>query len=122
MITKTRDDLKVKEDGNGRCHIENLTEYSVRSYDEFNFWLNRGANNKLKRKTVFNNQSSRSHTILELCLLQTHNNAQNAPTRENVFTFCDLAGSERFSDDQLLTKSHKLETKNINLSLTHLGR
>lgn len=112
----------MKEDGQGRCHIENLTEYSVRSYEEFNFWLNRGASNKLKRKTIFNNQSSRSHTILELSLTRDLSSVANSAQTENVFTFCDLAGSERFSEDQLLNKSHKQETRNINLSLTHLGR
>lgn len=114
----------MKEDNFGKCHIENITEYSIRTFEEFRFWLSRGSGNKLKRKTIFNNTSSRSHTILELALTKDPAAAvtTNRITPDSVFTFCDLAGSERFSDDQLTNKSHKQETKNINVSLSHLGR
>jgi hypothetical protein len=35
---------------------------------------------------------------------------------------CDLAGSEKFTDGQLKNRGHMMETRNINQSLSHLGR
>jgi Kinesin motor domain len=76
--------------------------------------LSKGEANRSKRKTVLNECSSRSHTLVELSFI----GLEGSPK----ITLVDLAGSERFTDDQLRNKTHQTESKNINQSLTHLGR
>lgn len=76
--------------------------------------LSKGEAHRAKRLTALNECSSRSHTFVEIRLC----NKEISPR----LTLVDLAGSERFTDDQLKNKNHQLESKNINQSLTHLGR
>ena len=114
MPYQISDELKVKEDQNGRVHIEGITEYSLDCYEEFLLLLARAESNRFKRNTALNESSSRSHTILEVsCTLNG---------KVSKLQLCDLAGSEKFTDGQLKNKGHMIETRNINQSLTHLGR
>lgn len=104
----------MKEDGNGRVHIEGMTEILVGSYEEFMYLLSMGEANRQKRNTALNECSSRSHTLVEVSLVD----ADGCPK----MTLVDLAGSERFTADQLRDKGHQIENRSINQSLTHLGR
>ena len=91
-----------------------MTEIIVSCYEEFMLILSKGEANRSKRNTALNECSSRSHTLVELTFLSLEGSPK--------ITLVDLAGSERFTDDQLRNKSHQIESKNINQSLTHLGR
>lgn len=95
-------------------HIEGITEIIISCYEEFMFLLAKGEANRQKRNTALNECSSRSHTLVEITLVDYTNSPK--------LTLVDLAGSERFTDDQLRNKSHQIESRNINQSLTHLGR
>lgn len=113
-LTKESEDLKVKEDINGIVHIKGIVKFEVRSEEEFQLLLQRCDSNRNKRCTAFNQLSSRSHTIVEFEFSKRDSLSK--------FTLVDLAGSEKFSEEQLEVKDHKIESKFINQSLTHLGR
>ncbi len=108
------DELKIKEDQNGRVHIEGITEYNLECYEEFLLLLAKAEANRIKRNTALNESSSRSHTILEI--------SSTFKDMVSKLQMCDLAGSEKFTDGQLKNKGHMIETRNINQSLSHLGR
>ncbi len=76
--------------------------------------LARAEANRFKRNTALNESSSRSHTILEI--------SSTFKNKASKLQLCDLAGSERFTEGQLKNKGHMIETRNINQSLSHLGR
>jgi hypothetical protein len=108
----------LKEDQHGQIHIEGLTEISITSYEEFALILSKGESNRFKRNTALNECSSRSHSIIEFICYGYKGIEGPCPK----LTLCDLAGSEKFTDDQLKNKSHMAESRNINQSLSHLGR
>lgn len=109
------DDLKVKVDAIGIARVEGAMEILVESMAEFLLLLERGETQKITKATQFNVASSRSHTVLELSL-------KGKGEKEITLSLCDLAGSEKFSDDKLRDKSLLAESKNINRSLGSLTR
>ena len=108
------EDLKLLEDRTGRVHIEGISEFTIGSLEEFVLLVARGEENRIKRNTALNESSSRSHSVLEVSLV--------VEDRTWTMQLCDLAGSEKFSEDQLKSKGHLVESRNINKSLAHLGR
>lgn len=78
--------------------------------------VEKGETNKIFKSTQFNISSSRSHTILEICI------RKKGTTKESVLTLCDLAGSEKFTEESIKDKSLMAESKNINRSLSTLTR
>lgn len=112
------DDLQLKDDRSGQVHIEGITELAIQDLEEFDLLLQLGEMNRFKRNTALNECSSRSHTILEVRIT----NQDSSDTGHARLMLCDLAGSEKFTDDQLRNKMHQIETRNINQSLSHLGR
>ena len=72
----------------------------INTMEEFEMLLHLGENNRHTRSTVLNECSSRSHTILEVRL-----EADSSTKHQTHLTFFDLAGSERFTDDQLRNKA-----------------
>lgn len=113
-MTQIGEDLKLNEDNKGEVHIEGITEIILSRYEEFMLLLSKGESHRAKRSTALNEFSSRSHTFVELRLCKGENSSR--------LTLVDLAGSEQFTDDQLRNKTHQIESKYINQSLTHLGR
>ena len=105
----------MKVDSFGQSHVEGVLEIVVESFFEFLMLIEKGESNKVIKTTQFNITSSRSHTILEIIL-------KHKGGRATYLTLCDLAGSERFSDEKLKNKLLLNESRNINKSLSTLTR
>ena len=93
-----------------------------------------GEGNRVKRATKMNNSSSRSHSIFQV-LIEYDKVDENGMIRKAKLNLCDLAGSEKLLSDETdlylsvdnerklsQQKAHFIELKNINLSLTTLGK
>lgn len=115
MIIKGNEDIKVKVDGLGQSRVEGVAEIVIESFFEFLMLIEKGESNRIIKTTQFNLTSSRSHTILEIIL-------KNKNQKETILSLCDLAGSEKFSEDKIKDKSLLMESKNINQSLSTLTR
>lgn len=81
--------------------------------------LKRGVKNRTIRQTSMNAKSSRSHTIFQLLLEIQGNDGAFLKGRLNL---CDLAGSEKINKKEAMGEDQLKELKNINLSLTTLGK
>lgn len=114
-MTQLSEELKVKEDSQGQVIIDGLTEIEVTSFIDLVLILGKGETNRCKRNTVFNERSSRSHTIAEFILSK---NGQCV----SKLALCDLAGNERSTGEQVKDKAYFSELRTINLSLTALGK
>ena len=68
-------------------------------------------------KTGANIESSRSHGIIQLIILDTHNDTQHSK-----INFIDLAGSERESDKINVDKKTRIDGAAINQSLFSLKK
>ena len=68
-----------------------------------------------------NVNSSRSHTIFQF-LLESEKVDANGMIKRSKLNLGDLAGSEKIDKDEHIKKSHLSELRNINLSLTTLGK
>ena len=42
--------------------------------------------------------------------------------KKSILNLCDLAGSEKINKEEEMQAKHMLELRNINLSLTNLGK
>ncbi len=66
-------------------------------------------------------QSSRSHTIFQL-LIESDKADEHGMLKRAKLNLGDLAGSEKIFLDEFPSAQHLNELKNINLSLTTLGK
>ena len=71
--------------------------------------------------TKLNQHSSRSHCIFSIKIVRVADPDAPHLARVSIFSFCDLAGSERISKTNNVGERQK-ETGNINTSLLILGR
>ena len=68
-----------------------------------------------------NQNSSRSHTIFQI-LLESVSSERDGYIKRSKINLGDLAGSEKINKEEQLQNQHMKELKNINLSLTTLGK
>ena len=112
------DGIRIREGVKGDVQIDGLEEAEIEDIEGLIEVLRIGETNREKRRTSLNESSSRSHTVFSL----KYKLSESLGSSEHQITLCDLAGSEKFTDDQLKDKSHQLESRHINQSLAHLGR
>ena len=113
--------LLIRENKYSGIYVQGLTEYVVTGMDECLALLFRGERNRIIRQTKLNMFSSRSHTVFQLHLENTKVDLQGRLKRAKL-NLCDLAGSEKAGPESNLTGKHFEELRNINLSLTTLGK
>jgi len=113
--------LLVRENKYSGIYVQGLTEYVVTNMDDCLTLLFRGERNRIVRQTRLNMFSSRSHTVFQLLLENTKVDAKGNLKRAKL-NLCDLAGSEKIGAEANLTGKHFEELRNINLSLTTLGK
>jgi len=108
-------------------YVQGLSEYRVRSKDEVLALLLKGLRNRATRATEMNNESSRSHTILQL-FVQVHgfDGETGMPVlQRSTYSFVDLAGSEKWRSSLTQAGNSQLDVQkemtNINTSLHALG-
>ena len=75
----------------------------------------------MTRHTKSNISSSRSHSIFQL-IVETDEVDKRGMLRRAKLNLCDLAGSEKLDKREEVGKAHFSELRNINLSLTTLGK
>ncbi len=114
-LLNNRNKLEIREDSNGLINIIGLKENRINSLENLIKIINLGGNQRTVGKTGANIESSRSHGIIQLIILDTHNDTQHSK-----INFIDLAGSERESDKINVDKKTRIDGAAINQSLFSL--
>jgi hypothetical protein len=114
--------LDIRETPDKKVFVEGLSIHTVINYDRIEKLLEMGNAQRQTSETKMNEKSSRSHSIMQFHLNQTHDPPQpDKRDIECVITIVDLAGSERQSKTEATGQQFD-ESKNINRSLLMLGR
>jgi hypothetical protein len=113
--------LLIRENKVTGINIEGLSKHEVKSVNDCLSLLVSGENNRVVRQTKLNMASSRSHVVFQLEFEKLKPNS-NGKLQKARLSLCDLAGSERFYPEMKFPGKHFEELRNINLSLSTLGR
>ncbi|EFC42651.1 predicted protein [Naegleria gruberi] len=112
---------EIREDKVKGTYITNLIEKPITTDTELNEILDEGATRRTVGETKMNQESSRSHGILQICMEQVDKGDEDGFSyRSNKISLVDLAGSERQSATEA-TGDRLKEGAKINLSLSNLG-
>ena len=109
----------LRQDGNGRHFVQDLTMTPVSSAEDALAVLRTGLANRHVASTKLNDRSSRSHTLFTLHL-EVRDNAHGGTSTVSKLSFLDLAGSERNTKSGSKGERFK-EAQWINKSLSALG-
>ena len=89
----------MREDGKQQVCIVGLQEYKVSNVETIKELIERGNASRSTGTTGANEESSRSHAILQLCIKRSVDSSETKPARlVGKLSFIDLAGSERGAD------------------------
>lgn len=89
----------MREDGKQQVCIVGLQEYQVADVENIKDLIERGSATRSTGTTGANEESSRSHAILQLAIKRSvDGNASKPPRLVGKLSFIDLAGSERGAD------------------------
>lgn len=91
--------LFIREDGKQQVCIVGLQEYRVSDVETVKELIEKGSSTRSTGTTGANEESSRSHAILQLCIKRSADGNESKPARlVGKLSFIDLAGSERGAD------------------------
>uniref|UniRef100_UPI00398F382E uncharacterized protein n=1 Tax=Pristiophorus japonicus TaxID=55135 RepID=UPI00398F382E len=121
LKSQKRQNLRVCEDQKGNSYIKDLKWINITSSDEAFKFLKIGNKNRSLASTKINQQSSRSHSIFSIQLMEIIGDDKPHVIRTSELSLCDLAGSERCDKAQTFGDRLK-EAGNINNSLLILGK
>ena len=93
--TKDKPKLEVKQGQNGQVHIKNVTVKPLSTEADTNSVFETGLGGRHVRKTLMNDESSRSHLIFSIMIDAT--NKLTGKKSLGKLSFIDLAGSEKSS-------------------------
>ena len=116
--------LNVKENLNSVFFLQDVTYEKLDSLESFNNILNKGISKKVHSSTNLNQNSSRSHTIFKIILINNNKDITKIDfsTEELIsLSVVDLAGSERQKRTDAKGKNLQ-EACKINQSLSTLGK
>ena len=116
--------LNVKENLNSVFFLQDVTFAKLDNLESFNNILNKGISKKVHSSTNLNQNSSRSHTIFKIILLNNNKDISKIDfsTEELIsLSVVDLAGSERQKRTDAKGKNLQ-EACKINQSLSTLGK
>lgn len=89
----------MREDGKQQVCIVGLQEYRVSKVETIKEFIEKGSATRSTGTTGANEESSRSHAILQLCIKRSADGTESKPARViGKLSFIDLAGSERGAD------------------------
>lgn len=89
----------MREDGKQKVCIVGLQEYRVSNVDTIRELIEKGNATRSTGTTGANEESSRSHAILQLVIKKSVDRSESKPARVvGKLSFIDLAGSERGAD------------------------
>lgn len=110
---------EIREDSEGNVFVKDLSLIPVSSLDEVMSLINAGLKVRATHETKMNANSSRSHTVFTITVLQRDKITGHTTT--GMLNLIDLAGSERLKKSESIGIRLK-ETLHINTSLTALGK
>lgn len=121
--------LRIREDGSkghdgkpGAVYVEGLSELPIDGVGSCFKRLLYGFGNIAFRCTNYNEQSSRSHSVLIITISQPVGADPGGPVRTSKVHLVDLAGNERWDTfGPEMSKVHTRELTSINQSLSVLG-
>ncbi|CAI9100319.1 OLC1v1037292C1 [Oldenlandia corymbosa var. corymbosa] len=120
-LLNDRKKLCMREDGKQQVCIVGLQEYKVSSVETVKELIERGNATRSTGTTGANEESSRSHAILQLAIKRKTDGNDSKPARAvGKLSFIDLAGSERGADTTDNDKQTRMEGAEINKSLLAL--
>lgn len=110
-------DLKIKETKDKQIYVTNLTEEYISNIEEFLLLIDQADQYRVVSETGLNKQSSRSHLLFIIEVLQQLPDGSEKCGKLNLI---DLAGSEKVAKTGAVGEMLE-EAKKINLSLSTLG-
>eukprot|EP00854_Cymbomonas_tetramitiformis_P015351 gene15351-18161_t len=123
MVQK-KSGLEMRENKRGEVSIVDLTELKVTSASAVMSLISKGNKHRAVRQTEMNEQSSRSHTILQMTITQRSLGGEDGAAGTltvSKLNLVDLAGSERWSAHAEMEEDRISELTNINQSLSALA-
>ncbi|XP_078176827.1 kinesin-like protein KIN-13B isoform X2 [Carex rostrata] len=113
--------LCMREDGKQQVCIVGLQEFKVSNVETIKELIEKGSASRSTGMTGANEESSRSHAILQLVIKKTIEGKESKPPKVvGKLSFIDLAGSERGADTYDNDKQTRIEGAEINKSLLAL--
>ncbi|KAI9107782.1 hypothetical protein K1719_021118 [Acacia pycnantha] len=120
-LLNDRKKLCMREDGKQQVCIVGLQEYRVTDVETIKELIEKGSSTRSTGTTGANEESSRSHAILQLAIKRSADgNESKRPRPVGKLSFIDLAGSERGADTTDNDKQTRIEGAEINKSLLAL--
>lgn len=120
-LLSDRKKLCMREDGKQQVCIVGLQEYKVSDVETIKDLIEKGSATRSTGTTGANEESSRSHAILQLAIKRSADGSESKPPRlVGKLSFIDLAGSERGADTTDNDKQTRMEGAEINKSLLAL--
>lgn len=120
-LLSDRKKLCMREDGKQQVCIVGLQEYRVSDVETIKELIEKGNATRSTGTTGANEESSRSHAILQLAIKRSVDGNESKPPRVvGKLSFIDLAGSERGADTTDNDKQTRMEGAEINKSLLAL--
>ncbi|KAK6153633.1 hypothetical protein DH2020_013272 [Rehmannia glutinosa] len=120
-LLSDRKKLCMREDGKQQVCIVGLQEYRVVDVETVKELIEKGNGTRSTGTTGANEESSRSHAILQLTIKRSADGSESKPARVvGKLSFIDLAGSERGADTTDNDKQTRMEGAEINKSLLAL--
>ncbi|TXG61380.1 hypothetical protein EZV62_012743 [Acer yangbiense] len=120
-LLNDRKKLCMREDGKQQVCIVGLQEYKVSNVETIRELIEKGNATRSTGTTGANEESSRSHAILQLAIKRSADGTESKPARlVGKLSFIDLAGSERGADTTDNDKQTRMEGAEINKSLLAL--
>ncbi|KAK7271913.1 hypothetical protein RJT34_28183 [Clitoria ternatea] len=120
-LLNDRKKLCMREDGKQQVCIVGLQEYRVSDVETIKELIEKGNSTRSTGTTGANEESSRSHAILQLAIKRSVDGNESKPPRlVGKLSFIDLAGSERGADTTDNDKQTRIEGAEINKSLLAL--
>ncbi|CAL5186487.1 unnamed protein product [Lathyrus oleraceus] len=120
-LLNDRKKLCMREDGKQQVCIVGLQEYRVFEVETIKQFIEKGNASRSTGTTGANEESSRSHAILQLVIKRSADGSESKPARViGKLSFIDLAGSERGADTTDNDKQTRIEGAEINKSLLAL--
>ncbi|KAJ1687999.1 hypothetical protein LUZ63_019389 [Rhynchospora breviuscula] len=120
-LLNDRKKLLMREDGKQKVCIVGLQEYRVNDVEMIRELIEKGNATRNTGTTGANEESSRSHAILQLAIKRLVDGNESKPPRPiGKLSFIDLACSERGADTTNNDKQTRIEGAEINKSLLAL--
>ena len=117
---------EVLDDPVWGIRVQDVAPTTVSTKEEVFSLLRRGAEHRAMRQTLYNEHSSRSHSILQFQIewrrRRSDGSVNPVGVRRGKLNLVDLAGSERWQPDVTSTREHIREMNDINESLSALSK